>query len=214
MIKINLLPQRKPKRVETPGQRDVGIGVLALIGAGAAVYFLLHKPAAEKLDDLKANNEQLASQLAKRKDSIRDLKELQAAVALAEGRTKAIDRLVAARAVPAHMLHELGLILTMGEKPTMTEEMTAKVNDPNKDTYKFQFDWDPKHVWITKFSEKQGVFTLEGGAESDTDVSQLTKRMQASAYFMEVTPRGGEQTVDDDSGQTYYKFTITGKVVY
>ncbi len=214
MIKINLLPQRKPKRVETPGQRDVGIGVLGLIGAGAAVFFLLHQPAKAKLDDLRATNADLEQKLAKRKDAIRDLKELQAAVALAESRTEAIDKLIAARAVPAHMLHELGLILTMGEKPTMTDDMTAKVNDPNKDTYKFQFDWDPRHVWITKFVEKQGAFTLEGGAESDADVSQLTKRMQASAYFQDVTPKGGAQVVDKDSGQTYYQFTIAGKVVY
>ena len=214
MIKINLLPQRRPKRVADPGQRDVGIGVLALLLAGVATFMLVQRPEQKKLDDIKATNAELEAGLARRKDKIRDLNELKAAVELAETRTKAIQKLLDARAVPAHMLHELGEILTPGRLPTMTKDMAAKVNDPLRDTYKFQLDWDPKHVWITRFAEKQGVFTLEGGAESDGDVSQLLKRLQASAYFQEVTPRGGEQVSDKDSGVTYYKFTITGKVVY
>jgi len=75
-------------------------------------------------------------------------------------------------------------------------------------------DWDPKHVWITSFTETAGAFVLEGGAQSDPDVTQLAKRMQASVYFQEVTPRGGERLIDRDTGVTYYRFTITGKVVY
>ena len=38
--------------------------------------------------------------------------------------------------------------------------------------------------------------------------------MQASVYFEDVTPTGGRQTTEKDTGITYYKFTITGKVVY
>ena len=58
------------------------------------------------------------------------------------------------------------------------------------------------------------MFTLEGGAQSDGDVTQLAKRMQASVYFQDVTPRGGERVTDGNGGVTYYKFNITGKVVY
>jgi type IV pilus assembly protein PilN len=98
----------------------------------------------------------------------------------------------------------------------MTAAMTAAVSegsrsDPNK---RFALDWDPKHVWVTSFKEKNGAFTLEGGAQSDPDVTQLAKRMQASVYFMDVTPQGGKRVTDTASSVTYYTFTITGKVVY
>lgn len=214
MIKINLLPQRKPKRQAEPGQRDVVLGMLALLAAGAATFLFVHKPAKDDLDKLRAGNADAEQAMARRKDKIRGLAELRIAVEDAETKTASIEKLLAARAVPAHMLHELGEILTPGRLPTMTTAMAKDVASPTKDTYRLREDWDPKHVWISEISERQGVFTLIGGAESDGDVTQLSKRMQASAYFQDVTPRGGEKIADKDSNVTYYRFTITGKVVY
>lgn len=214
MIKINLLPQRKPKRQAEPGERDIAIGMGALLVAGVATFFVVHKPKADELERLKKANEDHQASLARRRDKIRDLEDLRAAVQLAEERTASIEKLLAARAVPAHMLHELGEIMTPGRQPTMTKESSARVNDPNRDTFRLKEDWDPKHVWIEYFGESKGTFTLVGGAESDADVTQLAKRMQASAYFQDVAPAGGSRITDKESGITYYKFTITGKVVY
>jgi type IV pilus assembly protein PilN len=131
-------------------------------------------------------------------------------------REAAISKLVHAESVPANVMQELGDVLTPGRPPTMTSVMATRVSDgpqgdPNR---RFAPDWDPKHVWITSFSEKGGAFTLEGGAQSDSDVSQLAKRLQASVYFADVTPSGAERTTDPNGNLTFYKFTITGKVAY
>jgi len=212
MIKINLLPQRKPKRQSEPGQRDLLIGVVALALAGAAVFLFVHKPQKDKLDKQRDANASFEDDLNRRNDAIRDLVSKRAAVATAKERSTSIDKLVAARAVPAHMLDELGEILTPGHMPTMTVAVAEKV--AKDDTFAFREDWDPKHVWITELVEKEGGFTLRGGAESDGDVTQLAKRMQASAYFEDVAPAGGQKVTDKENGITYYEFTITGKVVY
>jgi hypothetical protein len=45
-------------------------------------------------------------------------------------------------------------------------------------------------------------------------VTQLSKRLAASVYFMDVTPVGGERVTDTASGVSYYKFVITGRVAY
>lgn len=214
MIKINLLPARKPKRHAAPGQRDAAVGMLALLAAAVATFFLLHKPRADELERLQDSNARFDEELARRKEKIRTLPQLRAAVAAAEEKGGSIEKLIAARAVPAHMLHELGEIMTPGRMPTMTKDMAKRVSDPKDDTYRFREDWDPKHIWITELTEKKGVFTLSGGAESDADVSQLMKRMAASVYFEEVTPSLGQKVTDKESGVTYYQFTITGKVVY
>ena len=212
MIKINLLPQRKPKRQSDPGQRDLMLGLLLIILAGGAVFFFLQKPKMDELKKQQASNKQYEAELAKRKDKIKDLPKLEKAVEAIQSRGESIEKLVGARAVPAHMLHELGEIMTPGRLPTMTKEMAEKVK---KDlSYQFREDWDPKHIWITELTESKGGFTLSGGAESDADVAQLQKRLQASAYFQDVTPFGGSKTTDEDSGVTYYAFTIKGKVVY
>jgi type IV pilus assembly protein PilN len=84
-------------------------------------------------------------------------------------------------------------------------------NDPHR---KLTAEWDPKHVWVTSFSESDGTFKLVGGAQSDGDMTQLAKRMEASVYFNLVVPEGGKEAHDSASGVTYYDFTITGKVVY
>jgi len=214
MIKINLLPQRKPKRAADRAQRDLGLGLLALGAVALTMYFAVHRPKQEQLETLRQANQDFQSTINRRKSKIRGLPELRAAVAETEARGAQIDKLIAARAVPAHMLHELGEILTPGRLPTMTKEMAKRVSDPRNEAYRFREDWDPKHVWITDLTERRGVFTLEGGAESDGDYAQLMKRMQASAYFQDVTPSGGERVTDKTTAVTYYKFTITGKVVY
>ena len=118
--------------------------------------------------------------------------------------------------MPAHVLHELGEILTPSKYPTMTEDMAKRTgsgpdSDPNR---RFQPDWDPTHVWLSGFSDTGGLFKLEGGAQSETDVTQLAKRLAASVYFADVTPAGGERLPDTQNGGNYYRFTITGKVVY
>ena len=45
-------------------------------------------------------------------------------------------------------------------------------------------------------------------------MTQLSKRLAASVYFMDVTPAGGQRMIDRESGLQYYQFTITGRVAY
>lgn len=216
MIKINLLPQRKPRRQADPGQQQVALGALVLIVGFAGLYFGYHRGLQKKWKDLRTTDVGLEQDNARKRAEVEKGKALQTVVDSAEERSKAIAKLVKAKAVPAHLLQEISDILTPGRSPTMTKEMAQRTSDGPKGDPNRRFDptWDPKHVWIASFAEKGGAFTLSGGAQSDGDVTQLAKRLQASVYFMEVTPRGGERTTDAAGSVTYYSFTITGKVVY
>ena len=228
MIRINLLPQKKGKRGgratvaavsrrgggggDGNGQTQFLMGCGALLVAAALVFFLVHKPMADERKRLEDITDRKNAENNAAKAKLKDYENLKKVVESAKERSTSIEKLVKAKAVPANLLQELGDILTQGRAPTMTNEMRDKVSDgPNK---RYQADWDPKHVWITSFIEKGGEFTLKGGAQSDPDVTQLAKRLQASVYFMDVAPKGGAQTLDRDTGLQYYDFTITGKVVY
>lgn len=215
MIKVNLLPHRKTKRASTAAPtRDLWIGGGGLAAVAAGVFLVVHRPMGTEIDSLAKVNEELAADNAAKQRDLKEFPNLKAeAVALRE-RTAAIEKLVQAKAVPAHLIQELSNILTPGGAITMSKEMETLVGptgDPNK---KFHPDWDPKHVWITKFTEKDGGFLLTGGARSDPDVIQLAKRMQASLYFYDVSPQGGQRMSDKDSNISYFEFSITGKVVY
>lgn len=218
MIKINLLPARKTKRsgAGDPASQQLLVGVGALAAAALAVFFLVDKPRRDHLAELEAKNAQLAGEIATKNKQLVGYAELKAANEEVDKRYKSIKRLIGTQVVPANVLHELGQILSPGGQPTMTEQMVLLTgNGPLADSNKhFQGDWDATHVWLSSFTDTAGVFKLEGGAQSESDVTQLAKRMAASVYFVDVSPSGGERVADTQSGLNYYKFTITGKVAY
>lgn len=219
MIRINLLPQRRAKRVvgrrgaaEEASARHLLYGVLGLVAAALAGLLLVDLPTREDLEDYRHDERLLRAEIRRQNEQLAGFAELQKAQAEAEARKQSIERLMRAKVVPAHVLHELGEILTSNRTPTMTSDMARRVNsDPNK---RFQQDWDPTHVWLSGYSDNGGVFRLECGAQTESDVTQLLKRLAASVHFLDVTLAGGERVVDQASGVNYYKFTITGRVAY
>jgi len=217
MIRINLLPQRRAKRgagrpADEQGTRHFLYGIGALAAAALGLLLLVDLPARAQLELYQADEAKLRIKLRRQNEQLLGYAELQKAQADARARKQSIDRLMRAKVVPAHVLHELSEILTASHEPTMTSDMRDRVaSDPNK---KLQQDWDPSHVWLSGFSDNNGAFKLEGGAQSESDVTQLSKRLAASAHFMDVTPAGGERVTDQASGASYYKFTITGRVAY
>lgn len=219
MIRINLLPQRRLKgrrAASGSGTREVVLGVTGLILAGIAVGVFVDRPRSRQLAELREANAELSRDIAAKNRELVGYAELKKAGEEADERYKSIRRLLGARVGPAHVLHELGEILTTSKYPTMTDDMIKRTgggpgSDPNK---RFQPDWDPSHVWLSAFTDSGGLFRLEGGAQTENDMTQLAKRLAASVYFVDVTPSGGERVSDNQSGSSYFKFTITGKVVY
>jgi type IV pilus assembly protein PilN len=216
MIKINLLPARKPRRQSEPGQLDAVIGIVALAAAATVVYFVAHRPMATDRDKFKAEADAIAKDNGSKKAKIADLPQREAAFKAEQSRNTAIKQLVNTIVVPDNVLHELGEILTPSRLPTMTRVMAERVSQgPKGDANRrLRLDWDPKHVWITSFSTKGDTFIMEGAAQSESDTSELSKRMQASVYFSDVTSPTSSRFEDKTNSLTYYKFTISGKVVY
>src|SRR5690349_16231659 len=181
MIRINLLPQKRAKRSSAAsegGQREMAIGVASLVGAAALVFFALDQPKRSKLHDLRDGNDQLQQEIAAKNAQLVGFPELKKAADEAKERARSINRLIAAKVIPANVLHELGEILTTNHLPTMTEDMAKRTgngpeSDPNR---RYDLAWDPTHVWLTKFADAKGDFTLEGGAQAEGDITQLSKR--------------------------------------
>src|SRR3954466_2061936 len=191
MIKINLLPQRRVKRAAASedSARPLVIGIAALVAAGAAVAVLVDRPKRARLTELRAANAQLQAEITAKNRQLLGYAELRKAAEEADERFKSIQRLIGAKVVPANVLHELGEILTTSKYPTMTEDMVRRTgngpeSDPNK---RFQPDWDPSNVWLSGFTDTAGDFKLEGLALTDSDITQLSKRLAASVYFDNVT---------------------------
>lgn len=218
MIKINLLPQRRAKKraASSDPAKHLMYGLLGLVGAAAVVGLGVDLPKRSRLAQLVQANQQLQGDIRSKTKQLEGYAELKKAADEADERYRSILRLLSTKIAPANVLHELGEILMTGKRPKMTSDMIRRTgsgadSDPNK---RFQDDWDASHVWLSGFTDTAGLFRLEGGAQSESDVTQLAKRLAASVYFSDVTPAGGERVADAQTGATYYKFTITGKVAY
>jgi Tfp pilus assembly protein PilN len=215
MIKINLLPQKRARNRPASSDsatRPLVAGIAGLAVAAAAVVLIVDRPKRGELSGLSEANRQLQSDIQSKTKQLEGYAKLKTEADEADARYRSIRRLLSAKVVPAHVLHELGEILTASKYPTMTEDMTKRsASDPNK---RFQADWDASHIWLSAFSDTGGVFKLEGGAQSESDITQLAKRLDASVYFADVVPTAAERVADTPSGANYYKFTLTGKVAY
>jgi hypothetical protein len=222
MIKINLLPQKRAKRGlqvsgGEGGTRDLALGLGSIAAAAVLVFIAFDMPKRSRLHELEDSTAEIQKDIQAKQKQLVGYAELQKAADEANERASSINRLNAARIVPANVLHELGEILTANHLPTMTEEMARKTgtgtdSDPNK---RFDFAWDPTHVWLTSvIDQADGNFRIEGGAQTEVDITQLSKRLAASVYFADIAPASENRVTDKDSGLDYFKFTITGRVAY
>jgi Tfp pilus assembly protein PilN len=212
MIKINLSPLRRPK-TSNQGTRMLVLALLVWAGFATSILMLVHLPMADEIDQLQRSVSTLQAENTDKGNQLKGYEELKRTIADAEARATVVNRLNLARAVPAHMLYELSLILTANQLPTMTAEVRDMIEKGR--TREFVREWDPSNVWITSFTEeKDGKFRIQGVSQSDSDMTQLAIRLDASVYFDEVVPVGGSEATDKQTGSTSYEFTITGKVAY
>ncbi len=211
MIRINLLQEKKPKRTEK-GHQALLAGFLGIMLTGVVVYFFVHAPLGDSIAQLEEDQTRLERSIRQLREDTKEFDTVQAQLKAVEEQEAAIKRLNQARAVPAWLLSELSNILTKDRKPTMTPEMEDRVRvDPNR---QLTPGWDPKRLWVDGIEEVQGVITIKGGAQSDTDVTQFTLRLQASVFFADVVPETGMYVEDNATKVKYYKYTISGKVAY
>lgn len=213
MIKINLLQEARSKRrtsSEVQGEKNllIGLGILAL--AAACVWAFIHRPLSNDIKKQKQINNSLTAENEKIEKRTKDFnqrkKELEAALRQGES----IELLNGARATPAWLMWELSQILTPGKEPSLTPDMKRELED--NENLRWQSNWDPKHVWITSFSENKGAFTLTGAAQSDGDVTQLAHRLEASMFFDSVLPQS--TNLKSSTNMNFYEFMISGKVRY
>jgi Tfp pilus assembly protein PilN len=187
-------------------------GFIALAAAAAAAFVLVHMPLASEIDEIRAENNKRQAHIVELTEATKEFDTVQGQLSAAKEQEDAIKRLNSARAVPSWMLFELSNILTKDHKPTMSPEMAERIkNDANR---QFSPGWDPKRIWIDALDEKDGTVTISGGAQATTDVTQFALRLQASVFFNDVQPTTVSAALDGPSKLAFYRFSLTGRVLY
>lgn len=221
MIRINLLPSKKSRTTEK-GQKMILLAVLVLGAAGAGMFLVTSSLS----DDVAKKKQEFSNLNARRVELTTETKEYANYEAEKQDlltKQAAIEALRGARQTPTWALDELSQILQKdrrpptathpGSGPTMTKEMKARV-EQNKNA-QWSEGWDAKKLWLTSLTEeKDHELVIEGGAQSDKDVTQFAKRLQASVYFRDVVPVSGAMKNHPTLNIPYYVWTIRTKVLY
>jgi len=72
----------------------------------------------------------------------------------------------------------------------------------------------PKEVWIDKFAEKGGHFTMVGHALSHEDLATFLTALKGSPFFKGVQLKGAKLVTNAKNQQAVVTFTLTGQADY
>jgi type IV pilus assembly protein PilN len=213
MIRINLLPGKKPKRAEAGQRHLVFMGAGLLVGLGALVMF--HVQTSNTLDEFRRQNQLLESDIARLKQELGDYDKVKAQREELLKQRKTIQALDSNRTGPVFLLRELSEILTPGKGPTFDGVAYQEnlLRDPNAG---FNASWDTHRVWLEGFDETAKKVKIKGSAKSNEDVAEFLKRLNLSVFFADVAPEQTNQVTVGAVGSTvkYVTFTLSASVIY
>jgi type IV pilus assembly protein PilN len=216
MVRVNLLPEKRPTGRRKPGAEPTQFWLLGVLGAfvGSIVLCLfIQKVKQDQLAELVADNVQTQGQIDTIKRQIADHPAIQARLKELRDREDAIEKLQTARTGPTATLLELARILTPGRGPTADRDKLEQLKRDNPSEV-YNESWDPRRLWLTLYQESNRVVLLSGLARDGEDVSELERRLKFSDYFEDVKLRPGSRTYDTPSHQDVFKFELSAKVKY
>jgi type IV pilus assembly protein PilN len=213
MIRINLLPQKKRRADARPGGDTWVLVALGALVLEFVLLFVFHGFKERELEAEQQKNAAVRSQISTSQNVVKNhaavLKELERL----RSREDAIARLQSARTGPTAVLLEIAKILTPGRGATVDPETLAQIRRDNPLAVSSP-NWDTRRLWMTEFHEENRLMKLTGVARDATDVSELAKRMNLSAFFGNVRLLPARRAADDKSGLELVTFALEAEVKY
>jgi type IV pilus assembly protein PilN len=215
VIRVNLLPQKKEGRRSGGGEGGQA-WIIALVGAvllEAVVLVVFHKGKQDELDALNRKNDQVKSSIDEITKQISNHADIKAQLKDLRDREEAISKLQSARSGPTAAMLEISRILTPGRGPTtdrdkieqLKRDDPAAVPNPN---------WDPRRLWLDKYSDEGRFVKFSGLARDGEDVSELLRRLTLSDYFYDLKLLPASKAKDGPTGLDLVKFELSAKVRY
>lgn len=214
-VRVNLLAQRKEttRRPSSEGsQAWLGFVGLALVMEIAALG-LWHASMSTDLKKLANENAGVQAQIDKIKKDTAEHPQIKAQLAELKDREDAIAKLQAARTGPTSVLLELSHILTAGRGPTTDHDKLEQLKRDNP-TAVPNANWDPRRLWLTKYSEIDRNVKMEGLARDGEDIAEFMRRLGVSDYFYDVRPLPATEATDKDTKINLKQFAVSAKARY
>lgn len=214
MIRINLLPQKRKRRVDSGSSGE--LWVLAAVGAlvlEIVILFFIHSSLEGDLQDEQTKNGEVQARIDASKKAVQNHQNVLTELERMRAREDAIAKLQSARTGPTAVLLEAARILTPGRGPSIDPEKLAQIRRDNP-LAAFNPTWDTRRLWITAFREESRLLHIDGIARDAGDVSEFAKRMNLSDYFGSVRLLPASRATEGDTGLEVVKFALEAEVKY
>ncbi len=219
MIRVNLLPQKRPlrRRGEAPEASEGSqVWVAFVFGAillEVVVLLFVYKAQQDELTRIQKHNQELSENIKAIQREIANHAEIKAQLKELREREEAIQKLQAARTGPTATMLELSRILTPGRGPTVDRDKLEQMKRDSPSSVP-NGNWDPRRLWLRTFKEQDRTVKLEGTARDGEDVSEFLRRLSLSDYFYEVRLLPAAKAIDAESKLELVKFEMSAKVRY
>jgi type IV pilus assembly protein PilN len=177
------------------------------------VLVVFHKGKQDELDGLQHKNDQVQSTISEITKQISNHAEIKSQLKDLRDREDAIAKLQSARSGPTAAMLELSRILTPGRGPTTDRDKIEQLkrDDPGAVPNP---NWDPRRLWLDKYSDEGRLVKFSGLARDGEDVSELLRRLTLSDYFYELKLLPASKAKDSATGLELVKFELSAKVRY
>lgn len=216
-VHINLLAQKKVAAAASPsaGLQGQGwlAGVLGFLVVEVLAMFFVYNARSKELDKQKRQNQEVSSAIDAIKASVAKHGEIKARLQELKDRETAIEKLQSARTGPTLAMLELSKIMSSGRGPTVDPVRLETVKRDNP-TAAPSATWDPHRVWLTQYAEADRAVKISGRARDGEDVSELTRRLDLSSMFSDVTLLPAAKAIDSTTKLEVLGFQISAKARY
>jgi type IV pilus assembly protein PilM len=214
-VRVNLLAQRKEttRRPASEGsQAWLGVALVCVL-LEIVGLFVWHSAMKSDLGKLTNDNAGVLAQIDKIKKDTSEHPAVKAQLAELKDREDAISKLQAARTGPTSVLLELSHILTQGRGPTVDHDKLEQLkrDDP---TAVPNPNWDPRKLWLTKYTELDRSVKIEGLARDGEDIAEFMRRLGVSDLFYDVKPLPVSEASDKDTKINLKQFAVSAKERY
>ena len=223
MIRINLMPQKRPmrRRGEAPGADTSSGGesqawlafVLGAVLLEVIVLLFVYKTKQDQLTQVQKHNQELTANIDAIKHEISNHAEIKTQLKELRDREEAIQKLQSARTGPTATMLELSRIMTPGRGPTVDRDKLEQLKRDNPASVPNP-NWDPRRLWLSSYKEGDRTVKVGGLARDGEDVSEFLRRLSLSDYFYEVKLLPATKSVDPLTKLELVKFEMSAKVRY
>lgn len=178
MIRVNLLPIKQARR-RTAGMKQIGVFTVLIVALllCLGLFWLTFSSQLENRQQLVRRTQ---AEVEAAKNDVKDAEQLESQRATLAQQLTVLDDLETQRSGPVRVLDELQAILS---PPANEEDRFAQLQR------NWNVDWDTRRLWVQKFQERDGAFTMSGSAVNADDVAEFLQRLTTARHFYQVELR-------------------------